>query len=101
MPDDLEKHHSYATVRRTFIAGLFAFLPLAVTGFILWWIDDKTVNITDWLFHRRIHFLGVLLTLAAIYAIGIATNSIIGKYFLRLVDSIIMRLPGIRLLYQG
>jgi uncharacterized membrane protein len=30
-----------------------------------------------------------------------ATNSIIGKYFLRLVDSIIMRLPGIRLLYQG
>lgn len=100
MPTDHDKSR-YSNIRRTFIAGLFAFLPLAVTAFILWWVDDKTVNITDWLFHRRIHFLGVLLTLAAIYAVGIATNSLIGKFFLRLVDSIIMRLPGIRLLYQG
>jgi len=58
-------------------------------------------HFTDWLFHRRIHFLGVLLTLAAIYAIGIVTNSLLGKYILRLLDAIIMRLPGIRLLYQG
>jgi uncharacterized membrane protein len=101
METESKTDHDYSHIRRTFIAGLFAFLPLAVTGFILWWVDDKTVNITFWLFGHRIHFLGVLLTLALIYAIGMATNSIIGKYFLRLVDSIIMRLPGIRLLYQG
>ena len=101
MANDPEKVHDYSKVRRTFLAGIFAFLPLAVTAFILWWVDDKTVNLTDWLFHRRIHFLGVVLTLAAIYATGMVTNSLLGKYLLRIVDSVIMRLPGIRLLYQG
>jgi uncharacterized membrane protein len=101
MKIDTNRARGYANVRTTFIAGIFAFIPLAVTAFILWWIDDKTVIFTDWLFHRRIHFLGVLLTLAAIYAIGIVTNSLLGKYILRLLDAIIMRLPGIRLLYQG
>jgi uncharacterized membrane protein len=92
---------SKVTVRRTFIAGIFAFLPLAVTAFILWWVDDKTVVFTAWFFHRRIHFLGVLLTLVAIYAVGMVTNSLLGKYVLRIVDAIIMRLPVIRLFYQG
>jgi len=101
MKIDTNRARGYANVRTTFIAGIFAFIPLAVTAFILWWIDDKTVIFTDWLLHRRIHFLGVLLTLAAIYAIGIVTNSLLGKYILRLLDAIIMRLPGIRLLYQG
>jgi uncharacterized membrane protein len=84
MTDDPDKSRSYANIRTTFLAGIFAFIPLAVTAFILWWVDDKTVVFTDWLFHRRIHFLGLL-----------------GKYLLRLLDAIIMRLPGIRLLYQG
>jgi uncharacterized membrane protein len=101
MTDDPDKSRSYANIRTTFLAGIFAFIPLAVTAFILWWVDDKTVVFTDWLFHRRIHFLGVLLTLAAIYATGLITNSLLGKYLLRLLDAIIMRLPGIRLLYQG
>ncbi len=98
---DSERLWSRASIRRTFIAGIFAFLPLAVTAFILWWVDDKTRVFTFWLFHRRIPFLGVLLTLAAIYAIGMVTNSLIGRYLLRIVDAIIMRMPGIRLLYQG
>jgi uncharacterized membrane protein len=88
-------------IRRAFIAGIFAFLPLAVTAFILWWVDDKTRVFTEWLFHRRIPFLGVLLTLAAIYGIGMVANSLIGKYLLTLLDHIIMRLPGIRLFYQA
>ncbi len=101
MSDDSEKSPGYANVRTTFLAGIFAFIPLAVTAFILWWVDDKTVVFTDWLFHHRIHFLGVLLTLAAIYATGVVVNSLLGKYLLKLLDAIIMRLPGIRLLYQG
>jgi uncharacterized membrane protein len=101
MKDPNPKTHRYANIRTTFLAGLFAFIPLAVTAFILWWVDDKTVVFTQWLFDRRIHFLGVFLTLAAIYATGLITNSLIGKYLLKLVDAVIMRLPGIRFLYQG
>jgi len=103
MKIESEKSRGYARVRSNFIAGIFAFIPLVVTAFILWWVDDKTVIFTNWLFHphRPIHFLGVLLALAVIYAVGMVTNSLLGKYILRLVDAIIMRLPGIRLLYQG
>jgi uncharacterized membrane protein len=101
MATDDAKSRAYARIRRTFLAGIFAFIPLAVTAFILWWVDDKTVNITLWLFHRKIHFLGVLFTLAAIYALGILTNSIIGKWLLKLADAIIMRVPGVRFLYQA
>jgi uncharacterized membrane protein len=96
-----ERFWSRSSIRRTFLAGIFAFLPLAVTAFILWWVDDKTRGFTFWLFHRRIPFLGVLLTLAVIYVVGMVVNSLIGKYFLRALDGVIMRLPGIRLLYQG
>lgn len=90
-----------SSIRRTFIAGIFAFLPLAVTAFIVWWVDDKTRIFTQWLFHRRIPFLGVLLTLAAIYVVGMITNSLIGKYLLGILDHVIMRLPVIRLFYQA
>src|SRR5580704_15144221 len=102
MPSESAKSRAYANIRRTFITGIFAFIPLAVTAFILWWIDDKTVNIAAWLFHgHKIHFLGVLFTLAAIYALGLVINSIVGKWVLGLADAIIMRLPGIRFLYQA
>jgi uncharacterized membrane protein len=101
MSEQKDNIRGYASIRTTFIAGIFSFIPLSVTAFVLWWVDDKTVTLTEWLFHRRIHFLGVLLTLAAIYAVGMLTNSLLGKYVLGLVDAIIMRVPGIRLLYQS
>jgi uncharacterized membrane protein len=101
MKIDTSKSRGYANVRTTFLAGIFAVIPVAVTAFILWWVDNKTVDLTQVLFGIKIHFLGVLIALAAIYAVGIVTNSLLGKYFLKLIDAIIMRLPGIRLLYQG
>jgi uncharacterized membrane protein len=97
----VEKEKAAQRYRRTFIAGLFAFLPIAVTIFILDWVDDKTQGFTHWLLHRQIPFVGVLLTLVAIYVTGMITTSILGKWALTLLDAVLMRLPGIRLIYQG
>lgn len=88
-------------VRRTFVAGIFATAPLAVTAFIIWWIDAKTRGITFWLFHREIPLLGVLIALLAIYGTGMITSSLIGKFVLRIVDAVLVRLPVIRQLYTG
>jgi len=84
-----------------FLAGIFAFVPLAVTAFIIWWIDSKTRIITMWLFHRDIPFLGVLIALATIYFSGVVTTSLLGKFFLGLVDRVLMALPVVRQLYLG
>jgi uncharacterized membrane protein len=93
------KTSAQARIRRTFVAGIFSFIPLAVTAFIIWWIDDKTRGLTVQLFHHYIPLLGVVLALAAIYVTGMITSSLVGKFFLGILDAILMRLPIVRQLY--
>src|SRR5450432_1965293 len=99
MPEDPKLISAQARIRRTFVAGIFSFIPLAVTVFIVWWIDDKTRVITKYLFNRNIPLLGVLIALAAIYGTGVITSSLVGKFFLKIVDGILMHLPLVRPLY--
>lgn len=101
MTQQNQTESSQGRIRRTFVAGIFAFVPLAVTVFIIYWIDKQTRGITSWLFGHSIPFLGVLITLAAIYVTGMITSSLVGKFFLRLLDRVLMRLPIIRQLYLG
>jgi uncharacterized membrane protein len=101
MDDPQASIFSKGSVRRTFVAGIFAFVPLAVTVFIVWWIDKQTRIITVYLFHRSIPFLGVLIAIAAIYFTGVITSSLLGRYLLGFLDAILMRLPIVRQLYLG
>ncbi|MDP9173575.1 MAG: DUF502 domain-containing protein [Planctomycetota bacterium] len=99
MQDDLQKTTAQASIRRTFVAGVFSFVPLAVTAFIIWWIDTKTRVITQWLFHHDIPLLGVLIALVAIYVMGMITSSLLGRFFLRIVDGVLMHVPIVRHVY--
>jgi uncharacterized membrane protein len=97
------KTTSQAHIRQTFIAGVFAVVPLVVTIFIIWWIDDKMNAISRHFFHDKpIPFhLGVLVAIGVIFATGLVTRSLLGKALLKLVDGILMRLPVVRQLYLG
>ena len=95
------KIFSQGRIRRTFVAGIFAFVPRAVTAYIVYWIDLHTRGLTVWLFHRSIPFLGVLIALAAIYVTGMITSSLVGRFLLRIVDAVLIRLPVVRQLYLG
>jgi uncharacterized membrane protein len=102
-------------IRRTFVAGIFAFVPLAVTAFVIYWIDDKVRGLFTYLWTLispngarphipligTIPFVGVVITLAVIYVTGMITTSVIGKYLLQLVDWLLVRLPVIRPIYQA
>jgi uncharacterized membrane protein len=93
---------SQAHIRQTFIAGIFAAVPLAVTIFIIWWIDDKMTAVSRYLFHKSIPFhLGVLVAIGIIYVTGLVTRSLLGKMLLKLLDGVLMRLPVVRQLYLG
>jgi len=92
----LQKH-----LRNTFLAGIFSAVPLAVTVFIIWWVEAKTRPISNWLFHRPIPFVGVGIAIAAIYAAGILTSSLLGKWVLHLIDALLLRLPIIKPVYLG
>jgi uncharacterized membrane protein len=89
-------------LRQTFLAGIFAVVPVAVTIFIVYWVNLKTSIITAWLFPKHpIPFVGVAVAIAAIYFTGLLATSLLGKFFLRLIDKLLIRLPGFRQLYTA
>jgi len=98
----LQKH-----VRNTFLAGVFAAVPIVVTVFILWWVESKTRPGAHYLlvrfFHvdRDIPFLGVVLAIAGIYLVGMVTTSLIGRFVLGTLDRILLRVPVLRQIYSG
>ncbi len=83
-------------LQRKFFAGTLAAIPLAVTGFILWWVDSNARG----LFAVDYPLLGIVVTVLGIYALGVFVTSLLGKYFLGLADWVLNRLPGFRDLYK-
>jgi len=88
-------------VRNAFLAGLFAVTPLVITLVVLWWINDKSKLITEWLFGRSIPFLGAIIAIAAVYVVGVLVSSLLGKVFLNLLDKLLGRVPILRDIYSA
>ena len=70
-PHPLQNHF-----RQTFLAGIFAVVPLAVTAFIIYWINDKSMGATQWLIGKRIPILGIVVALVAIYLAGLVATTL-------------------------
>jgi uncharacterized membrane protein len=87
-------------LRKTFLAGIFAAVPVAVTGFIVWYVDNKTRGISRYLFNgREVPIVGIVIAIGAIYLCGLIATTLLGRFFLRVVDSILSRLPILRQFY--
>jgi uncharacterized membrane protein len=83
--------------RNKLVAGALAAIPVAVTVFILWYIDSKARAV----FGVELPFVGILIALAAIYLLGLFVTSLVGQFLLGLTDSLIRRIPGLRDLYRS
>jgi uncharacterized membrane protein len=88
-------------LRKTFFAGIFAAIPLAVTAFILWYVESRTREIARGALGLDIPFIGIVLTVALVYLTGLAVTSIVGKFFLGLLDRVLSRLPVLREVYRA
>jgi uncharacterized membrane protein len=88
-------------IRKTFLTGVFAAIPIVVTVIIVVWINENTEWITRRLFGQSIPFLGIVISLGSIYLIGMIANSLMGRVLLRWIDHLLARVPGIRQLYVG
>ena len=88
-------------LRKTFLAGIFAAVPVVVTGFIIWYVDHHTRVISEKLFRRSIPFVGIVVALAAIYLGGLVATTLLGKWVIGVVDKLLGRLPGFRQLYAA
>jgi uncharacterized membrane protein len=82
-------------VRNKIVAGALAAIPVAVTVFILWYVDTKART----MFRVTYPFLGIAITLGAIYLLGLFVTSFLGKFLMGLADALLRRIPGLRDLY--
>lgn len=94
--NNLHKH-----LRNTFLAGIFGAIPIAITAYVIWLLWGYSDLISEKVFHRRIPFIGVVLVLVVIYLLGLLATSLIGKFFLRLIDKLLTRVPLVRELYTA
>src|SRR4051812_17422762 len=96
-PNRLQKH-----IRSTFLTGIFAAVPVAITIFIVWWINDKTSGITKWIFHgHSVPFVGIMVAIGLIYVTGLVASSLVGRFFLKIVDRLLISVPGFSQLYTA
>ncbi|HVT90113.1 MAG TPA: DUF502 domain-containing protein [Tepidisphaeraceae bacterium] len=86
-------------LRNTFLAGIFAVVPLAVTVFLIYKLYEWTGVISEYFFGRAMPLLGIILVLSIIYLAGLVATLSVGKMVIRAVDSLLVRVPGLRQLY--
>jgi uncharacterized membrane protein len=84
-------------VRNKLVAGTLAAIPVAVTIFILWYVDSKARDIL----HVRTPVVGIAITIVVIYGLGVFVTSVVGQFVLRAFDNVIRRVPGLRDLYRS
>ena len=80
---------------RSFVNGLLVVVPIAVTGYVVWFL----VTYVDDLLRVPFPGLGILIVLGFILAVGAVVSNVIGQKLLDLMESIINRLPFVKLLY--
>ena len=88
-------------VRQTFLAGAFALVPIVVTVVAVAYVDGATRVISERLTGRSIPLVGIGIAVAAVYAVGLAARSIVGRFFVGLVDRALERVPLLSELYRA
>lgn len=100
-------------IRRIFITGLLASIPLAVTLALLSWVFAKLDRISPLLTKAliamglplppgyRIPGLGLVVTIILVLAIGLFTTTFIGRRIVEWAERLFNKIPFVRTIYGG
>ncbi len=90
-------------LRRSFVAGSFATIPLVISVAALAWIfgiiDRFTGPLATRVLDREVPGLGILLTLLVVLAVGGVTTNVIGRRVVSRGEKWLMRVPVFRTVY--
>jgi uncharacterized membrane protein len=90
--------------RQTFLAGIFAAIPIGVTVAIMVIVYVKAAVITEAIVGRHIPgvgLIGIVVAIVFIYFAGVVATTLVGRWILRIVDSILGKMPGLRVIYTA
>lgn len=82
---------------RYFGRGVLVVVPLAATIYVVIWIVKKL----DGILGLDIPGVGLVLTLGIVTLIGFLVSNVVGATFVRMLESILSRLPLVRMLYNS
>jgi len=90
-------------LRRNFIAGFFAMVPVFISVAALVWlfsvVDGFTTPLYDRLLGQRIPGLGTVTTLVVIVLVGAFARNVIGRRILQRTEGWLLRVPVFRTIY--
>ena len=88
-------------VRSTFLAGIFAAIPLVATIVVLWYVDKLTREPLKALVGIDIPFAGFGLAIVGIFVLGIVVRSLLGRFLLSALDWLLLKVPVLADLYKA
>jgi len=98
-------------VKRHFITGLVAILPLALTVGVVWFLIQRIGGFLGNYFTRiptftnisrpLSSFLGFVAVIIGVYLIGLVTSGFLGRWFVKQMDNMMTKLPFIKVLYNA
>jgi uncharacterized membrane protein len=83
-------------VRNKLVAGALSAVPVAVTLFVLRYVDSKAREIL----HLQWPLVGIAVAVGAIYLLGLFVSSVLGQALLGATDWILRHVPGLGDLYR-
>ena len=91
-------------MRKYFITGALVLVPLAITAWVLHFViatlDQSLVLVPrEWRPETYIPGLGAIITLAIVFLTGVLTNNLVGKWFVRLWERLLQRIPVVNSVY--
>ena len=91
-------------LRKYVIRGFLAIIPLMLSVLVIHLlyvnVDKRVVRLVDQTIGFSFPGFGIILSLAALYILGIVASNIIGKKALGIIEKITDRLPFIKTTYQ-
>jgi len=87
-------------LRNKCLAGALAAGPIIMLVVAAVWLEENTRPLTAPL-GRHFPGLGILLAVVGVYLLGVLVTSLIGNFFLRVLDYLLDRLPGLNFLYRA
>ncbi len=90
-------------IRRQFIAGLLALLPVVITGYVLWFgfnlLDGFWQRLFVVVLGRPARGAGALLTVVLTIVAGVVATNVVGGRLIRWAESLLQRIPLVRSIY--
>ena len=91
-------------IRKWFLTGIAAILPVGVTIFVLMWLfnllDGILAGPVMWIFRREVPGIGLLAIIILIFVVGMFASNMFGKKMVNWLQKMLAKIPIIGTIYK-